>query len=208
MAHESLNLPCTFSHRTHLDSLWVRVQLGEVRVRVHKTRVRDRSAWVRVHRGGVRVRVRVHKGRVRVRTRVRTLTRTHPLSPSPSPVSLQHCHQYFTSLMTNVLYFFMFWTFPPHLWSQNLGALDQWTVMLPENFHAFLPKMSILLISNTYTHFVQKSSYFISLMTKIIHFLMYWTLLHSIKIRIPWDIILIRQALPENHAFLPNGNFA
>ena len=29
---------------------------------------------------------------------------------------------------------------------------------------------------------------------------MYWTLLHSIMIRIPWDIILIRQALPENHA--------
>ena len=75
------------SHRTHLDSLWVRVHLGgvRVRVRVHKTRVRVRSAWVRVHRGGVRVRVRVHKGRVRVRTRVRTRTRTHPLSPSPSP---------------------------------------------------------------------------------------------------------------------------
>ena len=53
------------SHWTHLDSLWVRVQLGGVRV--HKTRVRVHSAWVRVHRGGVRVRVRVHKGRVRVR---------------------------------------------------------------------------------------------------------------------------------------------
>ena len=80
------------SHRTHLDSLWVRVHLGgvRVRVRVHKTRVRVHSAWVRVHRGGVRVRVRVHKGRVRVRTRVRTRTRTHPLSPSPSPDSLQH----------------------------------------------------------------------------------------------------------------------
>ena len=70
-----------------------------------------------------------------------------------------------------------------------------------ENFHAFLPKMTILLILNTDTHFVKKFSYSISLMTKIIHFLMYWTLLHSIKIRIPWDIILIRQALPENHAF-------
>ena len=65
----------------------------------------------------------------------------------------------------------------------------------------FLPKMSILLILNTDTHFVQKFSYSISLMTKIIHFLMYWTLLHSIKIRILWDIILIRQALPENHTF-------
>ena len=64
-----------------------------------------------------------------------------------------------------------------------------------------LPKMSSLLILNTGTHFVQKFLYSISLMTKIIHFLMYWTLLHSIKIRIPWDIILIRQALPENHAF-------
>ena len=60
------------SHRTHLDSLWVRVHLGgvRVRVRVHKTRVRVHSAWVRVHRGGVRVRVRVHKTRVRVRTRL------------------------------------------------------------------------------------------------------------------------------------------
>ena len=81
-----------FSHRTHLDSLWVRVQLCgvRVRVRVHKTRVQVHSTWVRVHRGGVRVRVRVHKGRVQVRTRVRTRTRTHPLSPSPSPDSLQH----------------------------------------------------------------------------------------------------------------------
>ena len=64
-------------------------------VRVHETRVRVHSAWVRVHRGGVRVRVRVHKGRVRVRTWVRTRTRTqcrtHPLTPSPSPDSLQHC---------------------------------------------------------------------------------------------------------------------
>ena len=90
----------------------------------------------------------------------------------------------------------------PQIWSQNLGALVQWTVMLPENFYAFLPKMTILLILNTDTHFVKKFSYSISLMTKIIHFfIMYWTLLHSIKIRIPWDIILIRQALPENHAF-------
>ena len=78
------------SYRTHVDSLWVWVHLGGVRVRVHKTRVRVHSAWVRVHRGGVRV--RVHKGRVQVRTRVRTRTRTrtHPLSPSPSPDSLQH----------------------------------------------------------------------------------------------------------------------
>ena len=54
--------------------------------------------------------------------------------------------------MTSVLYFFMFWTFPLQLWSQNLGALVQWTIMmLPENFHAFLPKMLILLILNTYT---------------------------------------------------------
>ena len=37
-------------------------------------------------------------------------------------------------------------------------------------------------------HFVQISSFFISLMTKIIHFLMYWTLLPSIKIRIPWTL--------------------
>ena len=51
-------------------------------------------------------------------------------------------------------------------------------------------------------HFVQKSSYFISLMTKIFYFLMYWTLLPSIKIRMPWDIILIRQVLPEIHVFL------
>ena len=74
-------------HWTRLDSLWVRVHLGGVRVRVrvqvHQTRVRVHSAWVRVHRGGVRVRVRVHRGRVQVRTRVRTRTRTHPLSPSP-----------------------------------------------------------------------------------------------------------------------------
>ena len=77
-------------HRTHLDSMWVRVHLGGVRV--HQTRVRVHSAWVRVHQGGVRVRVRVHGGRVRVQTR----TQTHPLSPSlspspsPSPDSLQH----------------------------------------------------------------------------------------------------------------------
>ena len=47
--------------------------------------------------------------------------------------------------------------------------------------------------------FVQKFSYFISLMTKIFYILMYWTLLPSIKIRIPWGIIFIRQVLPENH---------
>ena len=56
-------------------------------------------------------------------------------------------------------------------------------------------------------HFVQKSSFFISLMTKIFHFLMYWTLLPSIKIRIPWDIILIRQVLPEIHAFYLKWQF-
>ena len=38
---------------------------------------------------------------------------------------------------------------------------------------------------------------------KNISFLMYWALLPSIKIRIPWDIVLIKQVLPENHAFLP-----
>ena len=32
---------------------------------------------------------------------------------------------------------------------------------------------------------------------KITHFLMYWTLHLSIKIIIPWDIILIRQVLPK-----------
>ena len=32
---------------------------------------------------------------------------------------------------------------------------------------------------------------------------MYWALLPSIKIRIPCDIVLMKQVLPENHAFLP-----
>ena len=34
---------------------------------------------------------------------------------------------------------------------------------------------------------------------------MYWALLPSIKIRIPWDIVLIKQVLPENHAFFLLG---
>ena len=50
-------------------------------------------------------------------------------------------------------------------------------------------------------HVVQKSSYFISLITKI-YFLsiMFCTLLPSINIKISGDVILIRQVLPENHA--------
>ena len=32
---------------------------------------------------------------------------------------------------------------------------------------------------------------------------MYCALLPSIKTRIPWDIVLIKHVLPENHAFLP-----
>ena len=52
-------------------------------------------------------------------------------------------------------------------------------------------------------HFTQISLHFTSLKTKNISFLMYWALLPSIKIRIPWDIVLIKQVLPENHAFLP-----
>ena len=32
---------------------------------------------------------------------------------------------------------------------------------------------------------------------------MYWALLPSIKIRIAWEIVLKKQVLPENHAFLP-----
>ena len=36
---------------------------------------------------------------------------------------------------------------------------------------------------------------------------MYWALLPSIKIRIAWDIVLIKQVLPENHAFLPKMAF-
>ena len=39
---------------------------------------------------------------------------------------------------------------------------------------------------------------------KNISFLMYWTLLPSIKIRIPWDIVVIKQVLPEIHAFYLN----
>ena len=31
---------------------------------------------------------------------------------------------------------------------------------------------------------------------------MYWVLLPSIKIRIPWDIVLIKQVLPEFMPFL------
>ena len=38
---------------------------------------------------------------------------------------------------------------------------------------------------------------------KNISFLLYWALLPSIKIRIPWDIVLLQQVLPENHAFIP-----
>ena len=34
---------------------------------------------------------------------------------------------------------------------------------------------------------------------------MYWALLPSIKIRIRWDIVLIKQELPENHAFFTRG---
>ena len=52
-------------------------------------------------------------------------------------------------------------------------------------------------------HFTQISLHFYKFEDKNISFLMYWTLLPSIKIRIAWDIVLIKQVLPENHAFLP-----
>ena len=42
---------------------------------------------------------------------------------------------------------------------------------------------------------------------KNISSLMHWALLASIKIRIPWDSVLIKQVLPENHAFLPKRQF-
>ena len=51
-------------------------------------------------------------------------------------------------------------------------------------------------------HFTQIFAFY-KFEDKNISFLMYWALLPSIKIRIPWDIVLIKQVLPENHAFLP-----
>ena len=49
-------------------------------------------------------------------------------------------------------------------------------------------------------HFTQISLQFED---KNISFLMCWALLPSIKIRIAWNIVLIKQVLPENHTFLP-----
>ena len=74
--------------------------------------------------------------------------------------------------MTSVLYFFMFWTFLPKLWSQNLAALVQWTVMLPENFHAFFAYIK-------HIHFTHIFAFY-KFEDKNISFLMYWLLLPSI----------------------------
>ena len=54
------------------------------------------------------------------------------------------------------------------------------------------------------THTLYKDIFaFYKFEDKNISFQMYWALLPSIKIRITWDIVLIKQVLPENHAFLP-----
>ena len=67
---------------------------------------------------------------------------------------LDRSNQYFTSLMTSVLYFFMFWTFPPppppimitKPWGTGSVNGD-----VASKLSCLLCKMSILLILNTYT---------------------------------------------------------
>ena len=101
--------------------------------------------------------------------------------------------------MTKYIYFPIFWTLLPQLWSEHLGVLFHWKEVFPKNY-AVLPKMPIVLRpyrpklkSYIYTFQIEIFSrpYFTNLMTGIFHFLMFWTFSSSSMIKTPWSIVSV-----------------
>ena len=95
----------------------------------------------------------------------------------------------------------MYWTFPPSIIIRTPWGIVSVKKGVARKSCIFTKNVNFAYIKHI--HFTQISLRFCKFEDKNISFLMYWALLPSIKIRIPWDIVLIKQVLPENHAFLP-----
>ena len=68
----------------------------------------------------------------------------------------------FTSLMTNMFIFRIFWTLLPQLWSEHLRVLLHWKVVLPKIMPFYLECQFCLCptLKNTFIHVRLKSSVF------------------------------------------------